>query len=97
MSVPETAAVSRSPAAAFLDPRGASGLIGPRHGTNPRPALRALRPTRLAGALENPPTPPHLARETVGHPAIEVTITIYTHLSLPEKPKALSKPAEAPG
>ncbi len=34
-------------------------------------------------------TPPHVVREIVGHSAIEVTMTIYAHVSLDEKRKAL--------
>jgi integrase len=40
-------------------------------------------------------TPPHVVREIVGHSAIEVTMTIYAHVSLDEKRKALSKLGEA--
>jgi integrase len=36
-------------------------------------------------------TPPHVVREIVGHSAIEVTVTIYAHVSLDEKRKALRK------
>jgi integrase len=35
--------------------------------------------------------PPHVVRETVGHSAIEVTMTIYAHASLEEKQKALRR------
>jgi integrase len=42
-------------------------------------------------------TPPHVVREIVGHSAIEVTMTIYAHVSLDEKRKALSKLGEALG
>ena len=35
--------------------------------------------------------PPQVVREIVGHSAIEVTMTIYTHVSLDEKRKALAK------
>jgi hypothetical protein len=38
--------------------------------------------------------PPHVAREIVGHSAIEVTMTIYAHASLDEKRKALGKLGE---
>ena len=40
-------------------------------------------------------TPPHVVREIVGHSAIEVTMTIYAHVSLDEKRKALRKLGEA--
>jgi integrase len=40
-------------------------------------------------------TPPHVVREIVGHSAIEVTMTIYAHVSLEEKRKALGKLGEA--
>jgi len=42
-------------------------------------------------------TPPHVVREIVGHSAIEVTMTIYAHVSLDEKRKALRKLGEALG
>jgi hypothetical protein len=40
-------------------------------------------------------TPPHVVREVVGHSAIDVTMTIYAHVSLDEKRKALGKLGEA--
>jgi integrase len=39
--------------------------------------------------------PPHIVREIVGHSDIEVTMTIYAHVSLDEKRKALGKLGEA--
>jgi len=42
-------------------------------------------------------TPPHVVREIVGHSDIEVTMTIYAHVSLDEKRKALGKLGEALG
>jgi integrase len=42
-------------------------------------------------------TPAHVAREIVGHSAIEVTMTIYAHVSLDEKRKALGKLGDALG
>jgi hypothetical protein len=42
-------------------------------------------------------TPPHAVQEIVGHSAIEVTMTIYAHVSLDEKRKALRKLGEALG
>lgn len=42
-------------------------------------------------------TPPHVVREIVGHSAIEVTMTIYAHVSLEDKRKALGKLGEALG
>jgi integrase len=42
-------------------------------------------------------TPPHVVREIVGHSAIEVTMTIYAHVSLEEKRKALGKLGDALG
>ena len=41
--------------------------------------------------------PPHVVQEIVGHSAIEVTMTIYAHVSLDEKRKALGKLGEALG
>ncbi len=41
--------------------------------------------------------PPHVARDIVGHSDIEVTMTIYAHVSLEEKRKALGKLGEALG
>jgi integrase len=35
--------------------------------------------------------PPHVVQEIVGHSAIEITMTIYAHVSLEEKRKALRK------
>ena len=42
-------------------------------------------------------TPPHVVREIVGHSDIEVTMTIYAHVPLDEKRKALGKLGEALG
>lgn len=42
-------------------------------------------------------TPPHVVREIVGHSDIEVTMTIYAHVSLEDKRKALGKLGEALG
>lgn len=42
-------------------------------------------------------TPPHVVREIVGHSDIEVTMTIYAHVSLDEKRKALGKLGDALG
>jgi integrase len=36
-------------------------------------------------------TPPHIVQEIVGHSAIEVTMTIYAHVSLKDKRQALAK------
>jgi integrase len=41
--------------------------------------------------------PPHVVREIVGHSDIEVTMTIYAHVSLEEKRKALGKLGEVLG
>lgn len=41
--------------------------------------------------------PPHVVQGIVGHSAIEVTMTIYAHVSLDEKRKALGKLGEALG
>jgi len=42
-------------------------------------------------------TPPHVVQEIVGHSGIEVTMTIYAHVSLEEKRKALAKLGDALG
>jgi integrase len=39
--------------------------------------------------------PPHVVREIAGHSDIDVTMTIYAHVSLEEKRKALRKLGEA--
>jgi integrase len=41
--------------------------------------------------------PPHVVQEIVGHSDIEVTMTIYAHVCLDEKRKALGKLGEALG
>jgi integrase len=41
--------------------------------------------------------PQHVVREIVGHSDIEVTMTIYAHVSLDEKRKALSRLGEVLG
>ena len=41
--------------------------------------------------------PPHVVREIVGHSDIEVTLTIYAHVPLDEKRKALGKLGDALG
>ncbi|HEY2576238.1 MAG TPA: tyrosine-type recombinase/integrase, partial [Streptosporangiaceae bacterium] len=41
--------------------------------------------------------PPHIVRDIVGHSDIEVTMTIYAHVSLDEKRKALGKLGNALG
>jgi integrase len=41
--------------------------------------------------LLNLGAPPFVVREIVGHSDIEVTMTIYAHVSLDEKRKALGK------
>ena len=66
---------------------------GPRHGR----ARRGSRARRRAAAPLDLGTPPHVVREIVGHSAIEVTMTIYAHVSLEEKRKALRKLGEALG
>jgi integrase len=42
-------------------------------------------------------TPPHVVREIVGHSDIEVTMTIYAHVSLEDNRKALGKCENASG
>jgi len=39
--------------------------------------------------------PPHVVRELVGHSDIGVTMTIYAHVSLDEKRKAMAKLGDA--
>jgi len=63
-----------------------------------------LEPTRLhdlrhtcVTLLLDLGTPPHVVQEIVGHSAIEVTMTIYAHVSLAEKRKALGKLGETLG
>lgn len=41
--------------------------------------------------------PPHIVREIVGHSDIEVTMTIYVHVSLDDKREALRKLGDALG
>ena len=41
--------------------------------------------------------PSHVVQEIVGHSDIEVTMTIYAHVSLEEKRKALAKLGDALG
>jgi integrase len=41
--------------------------------------------------------PPHVVRDIVGHSDIEVTMTIYAHVSLEEKRNALRKLGDALG
>jgi integrase len=41
--------------------------------------------------------PPHVVRDIVGHSDIEVTMTIYAHVSLDEKRNALRKLGDALG
>jgi integrase len=40
---------------------------------------------------------PHVVQAITGHSALEVTMTIYAHVSLQEKRKALGKLTEAIG
>ena len=42
-------------------------------------------------------TPPHIVREIGGHSDIEVTMTIYAHVSLEDKRKALASLGEMLG
>ena len=41
--------------------------------------------------------PPHVVREIVGHSDIEVTMTIYAHVPLDERRKALGRLGEVLG
>ena len=69
-----------------------------------RPRERGLKPERGAGsavaaersgAALDLGVPPHFGREIVGHSAIEVAMTIYAHVSLEEKRKAMRKLGDA--
>ena len=66
-----------------------AGRASPRLSPAQEPGQRRRR--RRLGA------PPHVVRGIVGHSAIEVTMTIYAHVSLDEKRKALGKRGEALG
>ena|SRR5438874_481255 len=55
------------------------------------------RTRRRAAAPFDLAVPPHVARDIVGHSNIEVTMTIYAHVSLEEKRRALGKLGEALG
>jgi integrase len=55
-----------------------------------------LRPTCVTFLLDLR-VPPHVVREIVGHSDIDVTMTIYAHVSLEEKRKALAQLGEALG
>jgi integrase len=41
--------------------------------------------------------PPHVVRDIVGHSDIEVTMTVYAHVSLEDKRKGLGKLGDALG
>jgi integrase len=58
--------------------------------------LHDLRHTCVTLLLDQS-TPPHVVQEIVGHSAIEITMTIYAHVSLEEKRKALRKLGEVLG
>ena len=58
--------------------------------------LHDLRHTCVTLLLDQG-TPPHVVEDIVGHSAIEVTMTIYAHVSLEEKRKALRKLGEVLG
>ncbi len=68
-------------------------LIRERAGL-PNVRLHDLRHTCVTLLLDLG-VPPHVVREIVGHSAIEVTMTIYAHVSLDEKRKAMLKLGEA--
>jgi hypothetical protein len=52
-------------------------------------AVRTLLPTSFDAGI-----PPHIVRDIAGHAAIDVTMTIYAHVSLDEKRNALRKLGE---
>jgi integrase len=60
------------------------------------PSLKRLSPALTPGQRRrrrrlDQGAPPHVVQEIVGHSAIEITMTIYAHVSLEEKRKALRK------
>jgi len=66
----------------------------PRDAGNPGNHGSSTSAPRRTGSTPGPPSldpgvPPHVVREIVGHSDIEVTMTIYAHVSLDEKRKAL--------
>jgi integrase len=65
------------------------------------PQGRARRGARGRGGAQRSRldlgTPPHIVRQIVGHSDIEVTMTIYAHVSLEDKRMALAKLGEALG
>jgi integrase len=65
------------------------GVIRERAGLGPT-RFHDLRHTGVTLLLDLG-TPPHVVREIVGHSAIEVTMTIYAHVSLEEKPKGATQ------
>jgi Phage integrase family len=73
--------------------RTISGATGATSATGPGSASCAFRDLRhtCVTLLLGLGTPPHVVREIVGHSAIEVTMTIYAHVSLDEKRKTLGK------
>ena len=73
-----------------LDPGASTGTPVRKPRARREPERRAAAPLDLG-------VPPHVVREIVGHSAIEVTMTIYAHVSLEEKRKALGKLGEALG
>ena len=60
------------------------------------PSVSAMRHTCVTLLLDLG-APPHVVREIVGHSDIEVTMTIYVHVSLEGKRKALGKLGEVLG
>jgi hypothetical protein len=73
------------------DVLGAQPVRGPGLG---QVRLHDLRHTCVSLLLDMG-IPPHIIREIVGHPDIEITMTIYAHASLDEKRKALGKLGDA--
>ena len=68
----------------------------PRGGRSRQTRFHDLRHTCVTLLLDLG-VPPHVVREIVGHSDIEVTMTIYAHVSLDEKRKALGKLGDALG
>ncbi len=67
------------------------------HGASSQSAARAAPCGEAQRSRLDLGVPPHIVRDIVGHSDIEVTMTIYAHVSVDEKRKALRKLGEALG